>query len=142
MFHEIFQGLLNYTAPKIKFFIKDLFSKCDQFLSFLQIWSHLLKKSLLENFILCALLEINLLTYLPWATQSIKLRTSGPGSFFPCWLILPSLFAPVLIRLQKVLQNRMLHLLYYPREAIWVYSGNYAPSKFRKNLNFSQKNVA
>ena len=29
-------------------------SKCDQICSFLQIWSHLLKKSLMENFIFCA----------------------------------------------------------------------------------------
>ena len=39
------------TAQKIKFSIKDLFSKCDQIRSFLSIWSHLLKKSLMENFI-------------------------------------------------------------------------------------------
>ena len=36
------------------FSIKDFFSKCDQIRSFLRIWSHLLKKSLMENFILCA----------------------------------------------------------------------------------------
>ena len=30
---------------KINFSIKDFFSKCDQFCSFLRIWSHLLKKS-------------------------------------------------------------------------------------------------
>ena len=33
----------------MKFSIKDLFSKCDQIRSFLQIWSHLLKKSLMGN---------------------------------------------------------------------------------------------
>ena len=38
----------------MKFSIKDFFSKCDQIISFLQIWSHLLKKSLMENFIFCA----------------------------------------------------------------------------------------
>ena len=42
------------TAQKIKFFINDFFSKCDQIRSFLRIWSHLLKKSLMENFIFCA----------------------------------------------------------------------------------------
>ena len=41
-------------CTKIKFSIKDLFSKCDQIRSFLRIWSHLLKKSLIENFIFCA----------------------------------------------------------------------------------------
>ena len=43
------------TAQKIKFFIKDFFSKCDQIRGKLQIWSHLLKKSLMESFIfLCS----------------------------------------------------------------------------------------
>ena len=41
---------------KMKFSFKDFFSKCDQILSFLRIWSHLLKKSLMENFIFCAVL--------------------------------------------------------------------------------------
>ena len=31
------------------------FSKCDQIRSFLWIWSHLLKKSLMENFIFCVM---------------------------------------------------------------------------------------
>ena len=35
----------------MKFSIKDFFSKCDQICSFLWIWSHLLKKPLMENFI-------------------------------------------------------------------------------------------
>ena len=42
----------------MKFSIKDFFSKCDQIRSFfrssLRIWSHLLEKSLMENFIFCA----------------------------------------------------------------------------------------
>ena len=39
----------NTLIKKMKFSIKDFFSKCDQILSFLRIWSHLLKKSLMEN---------------------------------------------------------------------------------------------
>ena len=39
------------TAQKVKLFVKDFFSECDYIRSFLQIWSHLLKKSLIENFI-------------------------------------------------------------------------------------------
>ena len=42
------------TRQKMKFSIKYFFSKCDQIGSFLRIWSHLLKKSLIENFIFCA----------------------------------------------------------------------------------------
>ena len=45
-----------YTAQKMKFSIKDFFSKCDQIRRKLRIWSHLLKKSLMENFTFCAVL--------------------------------------------------------------------------------------
>ena len=38
----------------MRFSIKDLFSKCDQIRRKLRIWSHLLKKSLTENLIFCA----------------------------------------------------------------------------------------
>ena len=41
----------------MKFSIKDFFSKCDQIRSYLQIWSYLLKKSFMENFIFCAVLS-------------------------------------------------------------------------------------
>ena len=46
------------TAQKIKFSIMDFFSKCDQICSLLWIWSHLLKKSLMKNFIFCAVIMI------------------------------------------------------------------------------------
>ena len=42
------------TTQKIKFSNKDFFSKYDQIRRFLRIWSHLLKKSLMENFTFCA----------------------------------------------------------------------------------------
>ena len=48
----------RFTVQKMKFSIKDFSSKCDQIRSFLQIWSHLLNKSLMENFILCAVYSI------------------------------------------------------------------------------------
>ena len=38
----------------MKFSIKDFFSKFDQIPNFLRIWSHLQKKSIMENFIFCA----------------------------------------------------------------------------------------
>ena len=41
---------IDNTAQKMKFSIKDFFSKCDQ----IQIWWHLLMKSLMENFTFCA----------------------------------------------------------------------------------------
>ena len=44
------------TAQKMKFSNKDFFSKCDQIAKKLQIWSHLLKKPIMESFIFCALI--------------------------------------------------------------------------------------
>ena len=55
--HSIYQPIFEqltkkkqFTTQKTRFSIKDVFSKCDQIRSFLQIWSHLLKKFLTENF--------------------------------------------------------------------------------------------
>ena len=55
------------TAQKMKFSIKGFFSKCDQIRSFLRIWSHLMKKSLMINFIFC----------LVWMSQPRFQYTSG-----------------------------------------------------------------
>ena len=42
------------TAQKMKFSMKTFFSKCDQIRIKQRIWSHLLTKSLIENFTFCA----------------------------------------------------------------------------------------
>ena len=42
------------TAQKM-FYIKDFFSNCDEIHSFLKIWSHLLKNSLMKKLIFCAM---------------------------------------------------------------------------------------
>ena len=44
------------TAQKKKFPIKDFFSKCDQIRREMRVWLHLLKKSLITNFIFRAVL--------------------------------------------------------------------------------------
>ena len=56
------------TAQKMKFSIKDFSSKCVQIRSFLRIWSHLLEKSLMENFIFCA---VNLVHYLNFSNERL-----------------------------------------------------------------------
>ena len=57
-------------AQRMKFSIKDFFSKCDQIHRNLQNWSHLLKKSLMENFIFCAVSSVateqNRLNVMSW----------------------------------------------------------------------------
>ena len=47
------------TVQKMNFSIKDFFSKCDQIRRKLRIWSHLLKKSLMENFIFRAVHKLS-----------------------------------------------------------------------------------
>ena len=53
----------DHPTQKMKFSIKDFFSKCDQISSFLRYWSYLLKKSSMKNFLFCAVskpkLEMN-----------------------------------------------------------------------------------
>ena len=46
-------GLLKSNAQKMKLSIKDFVNKCDQIRRKLRIWSYLLKKSLMKNFIFC-----------------------------------------------------------------------------------------
>ena len=48
----------------MKFPIKGCFSKCDQICSFLRIWSQLIKKSLMEISIFCAVLSLLILHFL------------------------------------------------------------------------------
>ena len=62
-----------HTAEKMKFSIKDFFSKCDQVLRNLRIWSHLLKKSLMENLIFCTVssTKLNQLIHLQPSVSSL-----------------------------------------------------------------------
>ena len=56
-----------YTTQKNKFSIKGFFSECDHIRKKLWIWPRLLKKSLMENFIFCAVVN----TPLPFAISLI-----------------------------------------------------------------------
>ena len=59
---KILHVLHVYTAQKMRLSIKDFFSKCDQKSAGnrgkLRIWLYLLKKSLMEYFIFCAVLHL------------------------------------------------------------------------------------
>ena len=57
--------MVIFTAQKMNFSIKDYFSKCEQIGSFLQIWSHLLKKSLTEKAI-----------FVQWVSCSVEIIES------------------------------------------------------------------
>ena len=62
----------------MKFFIKSFFSKCDRIRSFLRIWSHLLKKSLMKNFIFCVVFGSYFSTF--WVNMGIYLLCNSPYS--------------------------------------------------------------
>ena len=66
--------IARYTAQKMKFSIKDFFSKCDQIRRKLRIWSHLLKKSLTENFISCAVIGCKQRSLICITTINLLLR--------------------------------------------------------------------
>ena len=51
---NVYAAISHTLAQNMKFSIRDLFSKCDQIRSLLQILSYLLKKSLMENLVFCA----------------------------------------------------------------------------------------
>ena len=75
-----------FTAQKIKFSIKSFFSKCDQILSKLPIWSHLLTKSLMKNFIILCSVPSQCEIFF-WRRKSGKLsfldvEVSQEGNYF------------------------------------------------------------
>ena len=47
------------TAQKMKFSIKDFLSKCDQIRRKLKIWSYLIEKPLMDNFIFMQCLRVS-----------------------------------------------------------------------------------
>ena len=63
------------TSQKMNFSIKDFFSKCDQIGSFLRIWSHLLKKSLMEKFIFLCSASCDLQAHEPIELRVCKLTS-------------------------------------------------------------------
>ena len=66
----------------MKFLSKDFFSKCYQIRSFLQIWSHLLKKFLMENIIFCAMTITNVHDFRGHVIAGIYTDESSHGLAF------------------------------------------------------------
>ena len=53
MYLSLQSSIFKLKIFKMKFSMKDFFNRCDQIRGKLQIWSHILKKSLMENSIFC-----------------------------------------------------------------------------------------
>ena len=77
----------SIAVQKMKFSIKDFFSKCDQVRRKLRISSHLLKKSLMEILIFCAVHCVYKMDF------HLRLRKrKSKITFLPYWLILRTWF--------------------------------------------------
>ena len=65
----------------MNFSIKDFFSKCDQIRRKLRIWSDLLKKSLMENFMFCAVSFLISSSFNPHQANVILIKVNNIISF-------------------------------------------------------------
>ena len=96
---EKWSNIIDSTVLKMRFSMKDFFSKCDQIRRKLWIWSHLMKKSLMKNFIFCAVLKSQYnTTASEYVLQTMHLKQNA--SYFPAN-----------IYLFKVIGNTRKHLL-------------------------------
>ena len=84
----------------MKFFIKYFFSKCDQIRRKLRIWPYLLKKSLIRNFIFCAVSASEFLMHNLHARESTHVLTKW--QFYKKQLNLESV-TNYLLRFEKLL---------------------------------------
>ena len=69
------------NAQKMKFSIKNFFSKWDQIRSFRWIWSHLLNKSVMENFIFCAVKYPALLLFGKLSIEYLFTKSKLPEAY-------------------------------------------------------------
>ena len=65
------------TVQKNEVFLRDFFSKCDQIRRFLRIWSYLLKKSLMKNFIFCPVRMNRGHSFSTYTKFSVSVRIGG-----------------------------------------------------------------
>ena len=64
--------MMQWNTMHLKFLVMDFFNKSDQTRSFLPIWSHLLKKTLMKHLTFCAVLNASLMQ-IPLGKSDIKL---------------------------------------------------------------------
>ena len=102
------------TTQKMQFSIKNFFRKCDQIRSLLRIWSHLLKKSLMENVIFCV-------CSIKDSADNLKL----------CRGI--NFFTNLFVRVWKSCKKSMRYLIY--NRLLFEFTHNLAKS-FKKNHTF------
>ena len=103
-------GCLNMTltVQKMKFSIKDFFSKCDQIRRKLRIWSHLLKKSLMKNFIFFAV----------FGFQDFIFNVFN--RFFLTLSVLPNESIKTFVLKDHIFHQNMIPLMFFLSSVAWV----------------------
>ena len=104
-------NLFKLDAQKMKIFIKDFFSKSDQIRWKQQIWSHLLKKSLVERFIFLQCqqhflspLEVFSKKLLRFSESSLKIKVRSYRTFFVILLTSEVIFKQRLLHGNEIVQ--------------------------------------
>ena len=106
-----------WTTQKMKFSIKDFFSKCEQIRRKLRIWSQLLKKSLIENFIFWAVLHLIFFLFL----LLLSLLLAKPFSLaFYFKLINPLYFTNIIPIYQIYVKINILISLQRVQKTMWM----------------------
>ena len=106
-------------------FIKDFFSKCDKICNLLRIWSHLLNKSLMENFI-CAVIpnqvsQLSFICYKCWYCYWYYFTIRYIIHSFTCFDYLASEMCTdffVSLFISKVLATSCIHFI----QSRWVFN--------------------
>ena len=140
-----YQSLKN-TAQNMKFSNKDFFSKCYQWIrSFLRIWSHLLKKSLMENFIFCAVSRNHTIPTELACSHLLSIIYVGTFVIASAWSYKKSLLREAItawkVAVFRVFLVRLFpHLDWMRRFASWCSpnAGKYGPEKLRIRSFFRQ----
>ena len=127
-----FSRNFHFAAQKNaqKFFIKDLFSKCDQIRRKLRIWSHLLKKSFMKNFFFCVVFPLVLI--LTYSLSLYALHVSNPH-----YIITQCLFSCLaLYFLVLCAAKSALILLQAVKNTPWICNYQYARNDFQNVKNY------
>ena len=91
----------DVRSTENEIFHEDFFSKYDQIRSFLRIWSHLLKKTLTENSIFCAVVVLVFLLSPLNIFHTFRVSITDLEKIFVSWVILTESLARELTFKQK-----------------------------------------
>ena len=110
------------TAQKMKFSIKNFSSNCDQIRRRLRIWSHLLKKSLMEKFsFLCSERPFSEIWKDQWFSNFLQKPHVWGKIWF--WIFGPRISWP--IRMQDSLNSIILRMSWFTKLFLYLIRNSY-----------------